>query len=105
MVRGYRRMINDYLVRWSAANHDKVAPQLTHYETDSFAIQNQPSHLAFNLMLREGKAAGIPNPPLIDQGTTIKRLGIPMECAAESGLISESMQSGLRMIFSSDKIL
>jgi hypothetical protein len=98
-------MINDYLVRWSAANHDKVAPQLTHYETDSFAIQNQASHLAFNLMLREGKAAGLPNPPLIDQGTTIKRLGIPMECAPESGLISESTQSGLRMIFSSDKIL
>jgi hypothetical protein len=56
-------------------------------------------------MLPEGKAAGLPNPPRIYQGTTIKRLGIPMECAPESGLITESMQSGLRMIFSSDKIL
>jgi hypothetical protein len=64
VVLGYRRMINDYLVRWSPANRDKVAPQLTHYETNPFAMQNQASHLAFNLMLPEGKAAGIPNPPL-----------------------------------------
>jgi hypothetical protein len=56
-------------------------------------------------MLPEGKAAGIPNPPLIVQGATIKRPGIPMECAQESGLINENTQSGLRMIFSSDKIL
>jgi hypothetical protein len=56
-------------------------------------------------MLPEGKAAGIPNPPLIVQGATIKRLGIPMECAQESGLINENTQSGLCMIFSSDKIL
>jgi hypothetical protein len=28
-----------------------------------------------------------------------------MECAQESGLINENTQSGLRMIFSSDKIL
>jgi hypothetical protein len=98
-------MINDYLVRWVTANRDKVAPQLTHYETNSFAVQNQASHIASNLMLREGKAAGIPNPPLIDQGTTIKRLGIPIECAPESGLIDENTQSGLRMISWSDKIL
>jgi hypothetical protein len=32
------------------------------------------------------------------QGTTIKRLGIPMECARESGLIDENTQSGRRMI-------
>ena len=62
MVLGYRRMINDYLVRWSPANGDKVAPQLTHYETNPFAIQNQASHLAFNLMLPEGTAAGNTQP-------------------------------------------
>jgi hypothetical protein len=43
-VRGYRWIINDYLVRSSTANRNNVAPQLTHYETDSFAIQNQASH-------------------------------------------------------------
>jgi hypothetical protein len=41
-------MINDYLVRSSTANHDNVANQLTHYKTNSFAIQNQASHLSFN---------------------------------------------------------
>jgi hypothetical protein len=97
-------MINDYLVRWSTANRDKVAPQLTHYETNPFAIQNQASHFASNLMLPKGKAAGLPNPPLIVQGTTIKRPGIPMECVSESGLINENMQSGWRMIARSDKI-
>jgi len=37
-------MINDYLVRWSMANHHNVATQLTHYKTHSFAIQNQARH-------------------------------------------------------------
>jgi hypothetical protein len=40
-------MINDYVIRWSTANHDNVATQLTHYKTNSFAIQNQASHLTF----------------------------------------------------------
>jgi hypothetical protein len=91
-------MINDYLVRWSTANRDNVGRQLTHYETDSVAIQNQASHLVFNLILPEGKAAGTPNPPLIVQGTTLKRIGIPMKCAPESGLINENTQSDWRMI-------
>jgi hypothetical protein len=51
-------MINDYMVRWSTANRNNVAPQLTHYETDSFAIQNQASHLAFNLIFYRKEAAG-----------------------------------------------
>jgi hypothetical protein len=38
-------MINDYLVQWRTANHDNVATQLTHYKTNSFAIQNQASHV------------------------------------------------------------
>ena len=76
MVRGYRRIINDYLVRSSTANRNNVAPQLTHYETDSFAIQNQASHLAFNLMLSERSGEKVAYPPLIVQGTTKKRLGI-----------------------------
>jgi hypothetical protein len=38
-------MINDYLVKWRTANHDNVATQLTHYKTNSFAIQNQASHV------------------------------------------------------------
>jgi hypothetical protein len=46
-------MINDYLVRWSTANHDNVANQLMRYKTDSFAIQNQESHLTFNQLKGE----------------------------------------------------
>src|SRR4029077_15824279 len=38
-------MINDYLVQWRTANHDNVATQVTHYKTNSFAIQNQASHV------------------------------------------------------------
>jgi len=41
-------MINDYLVQWSTANRDNVANQLMRYKTNSFAIQNQASHLTFN---------------------------------------------------------
>jgi len=41
-------MIDDYLVRWSTANHDNVANQFMCYKTNSFAIQNQASHLALN---------------------------------------------------------
>ncbi len=67
-------MINDYVVRWSTANRNKVAPQLTHYETDSFAIQNQASHLVFNLILPGREAAGTPNQPPILQGTTLSAL-------------------------------
>jgi len=65
-------MINDYLVRWSTANRNKVVSQLTHYETDSFAVQDQASHRAFNLMLPG--------------------------CAPDFGSIDESIQSGWRMI-------
>jgi hypothetical protein len=46
------------------ANHDNVASQLTHYKTNSFAIQNQVSHLSCNPMSPEGRAAGVPNLPL-----------------------------------------
>jgi hypothetical protein len=98
VVRGYRRIINDYLVRSSTANRNNVASQLTHYETDSFAIQNQASHLAFNLMLSERRGGKVAYPPLIVQGKIKKRLGIFMECAPESDLIDESTQSGCRMI-------
>ena len=38
-------MINDYLIRWRTANHDNVATQPTHDKTNSFAIQNQASHV------------------------------------------------------------
>jgi hypothetical protein len=78
-MRGYRWIINDYLVRSSTANRNNVAPQLTHYETDSFAIQNQASHFAFNLMLSEQSGGKVAYPPLIVQGTIKKRLGIFME--------------------------
>jgi hypothetical protein len=37
-------MINDYVVRWITANRDNVA-QLMRSEINSFAIQNQASHL------------------------------------------------------------
>ena len=80
MVRGYRRIINDYLVRSGTANRNNVAPQLTHYETDSFAIQNQASHLAFNLVLSERSGEKVAYPSLIVQGTT-KSVFIFMECA------------------------
>jgi hypothetical protein len=42
-------MINYYVVRWGATNEDKVASQLVRYETNSFAIKNQQSHLTSNL--------------------------------------------------------
>ena len=38
-------MINDYVVQWSTANRDNVAAQLMRSEINSFAIQNQASHL------------------------------------------------------------
>ena len=79
MVRGYRRIINDYLIRSSTANRNNVAPQLTHYETDSFAIQNQASHLAFNLMLSKPSGGKVAYPPLIVQDTIKKRVSIFME--------------------------
>jgi hypothetical protein len=91
-------MIKDYLVRWSAANHHNVATQLTHYKTDSFAIQNQASHVTFNSLSPEGRAAGAPNPPLVSQGATLMRLGIPTECVPESGLVDEHIQSDWRTI-------
>jgi hypothetical protein len=59
-------MINDYLVRWSTANHHNVATQLMHQKTHSFAIQNQASHVIFNSLSPEGRAVGVPNPPLIN---------------------------------------
>jgi hypothetical protein len=37
-------MINDYVVRWITANRDNVV-QLMRSEINSFAIQNQASHL------------------------------------------------------------
>jgi hypothetical protein len=77
-------MINDYLVQWSTANHDNVATQLTHYKTNSFAIQNQASHVTFNSGSPEGRAAGAPTRRSLVQGTTKKRLGIPMECGPET---------------------
>jgi hypothetical protein len=58
-------MINDNVVRRGAANHGNVANQLMRYKTNSFAIYNQASHLTFNPMSPEGRAAGAPNPPLI----------------------------------------
>jgi hypothetical protein len=79
------------------ANHDNVATQLTHYETDSFAIQNQASHYVESNVTGR-KAAEFPTPPLIVQGTTNKAPGIPMECVQESGSIDENTQSGRRMI-------
>jgi hypothetical protein len=62
----------------------------------SSAIQNQASHVTFNSGSPEGRAAGDTNPPLISQGTTIKRHGIPM--GREFGLSDEKTQSGWRMI-------
>jgi hypothetical protein len=88
-------MINDYLVRWSTANHDNVATtQVTHYKSHSFAIQNQASHVIFNSLSPEGRAAGAPTRRSLVQGTTIQCLGIPMECVPESGLVNENTQSG-----------
>jgi hypothetical protein len=37
-------MINDYLVRRSAANHNNVAKEFMRPKINSFAIQNQASH-------------------------------------------------------------
>jgi len=51
-------MINDYLVRWSTANHDNVANQLMCYKTNSVAIQNQASHLTFNQLKGERDLSG-----------------------------------------------
>jgi hypothetical protein len=96
VVRGYRRIINDYLIRSSTANRNNVAPQLTHYETDSFAIQNQASHLAFNLMLSKPSGGEVAYPPLIrhNQKAPWHFYG----GAPESDLIDKSTQSGCRMI-------
>jgi hypothetical protein len=41
-------MVNNYVVRWSTANHDNVFNQLMRYGISSFAIQNQPSHPTSN---------------------------------------------------------
>ncbi len=41
-------MINDYVVYWSTANPDNVAAQLMRFDINSFAIQNQASHLTSN---------------------------------------------------------
>jgi hypothetical protein len=78
-------MINDYVVQWSTANHDNVASQLMRHETNSFAIQSQPSHITFNPM-SPGKEERreFPTRRSLFQGTTIKRLGIPMECGPET---------------------
>jgi hypothetical protein len=77
-------MINDYVIRWSTANHDNVASQPMHYKITSFEIQKQVSHLTFNPISPEGRAAGPPTRRSLAQGTTIKRLGIPMECGPET---------------------
>jgi hypothetical protein len=50
-------MINDYLVRWSTANHDNVANQFMGYKTNSFAVKNQASHLTFN-QLKDARSLG-----------------------------------------------
>jgi hypothetical protein len=73
--------------------------------TTFFAIQNQASHLTFVPMSPEGRAAGAPTRRSLVQGTTIQRPGIPMECAPESGLVDEHIQSDWRMIAGSDKVL
>ena len=97
MMRGYRRIINDYLVRSSTANRNNVAPQLTHYETDSFAIQNQASHLAFNLILSElTRWRRLPTRRSIVQGAT--KSARFLRSVPESDLIDESTQSGCRMV-------
>jgi hypothetical protein len=46
-------MVNDYVVRWSAANHDNVANKLVRYAIKSFGIQNQASHLTSNPLTLE----------------------------------------------------
>jgi hypothetical protein len=43
-------MINDYVVQWSTANPDNVVAQLMRSEINSFAIQNQASHLLVTLL-------------------------------------------------------
>jgi hypothetical protein len=44
-------MINDYLVRRSAANHNNVAKEFMRPKINSFAIQNQASHLTAYFIL------------------------------------------------------
>src|SRR6266550_7675088 len=58
-------MINDYLVRWSTANHQKVATQLMQQKT---LLRNSESseHVIFNSLSPEGRAVGVPNPPFIN---------------------------------------
>jgi hypothetical protein len=65
-------MINDYVVQRSTANHNNVVSQLMRHATNSLAIQNQASHLTFNPMSPEGRAAGAPTRRSLVQGTTKK---------------------------------
>jgi hypothetical protein len=51
-------MINDYLVRWSTANHDNLAKQLMCYKANSFTIQNQAGHLTLNQVKGERDLGG-----------------------------------------------
>jgi hypothetical protein len=48
VVRRYRRMINDNVVRRAAPNHENVASQLMRWKITVFVIQNQANHFASN---------------------------------------------------------
>ena len=50
-------MINDYLVRWSTANHDNVATQLTHYKPNPSQFRIKRAILPSHPMSPKGKAA------------------------------------------------
>jgi hypothetical protein len=91
-------MINDYLVRWSTANPNNVTTQLTHYKTNSFAIQNQASHVIFNSGSPEGRAAGAPTRRSLAKAQPYGTLAYLWRVGRESGLINGTTQSGWRMI-------
>jgi len=87
-------MINDYLVRWSTANHDNVATQITHYKTNSFTIQNQASHVTQFLVTRKEERRELPTPPLISPRHNPKSaLAFLWSVRGKLGLIDEHTQS------------
>jgi hypothetical protein len=66
------------------ANHDNVASQLTHYKTNSFAIQesSEPFLAAIRCHPKEERRE-FPTRRSLVQDTTIMRLRVPMELARE----------------------
>jgi hypothetical protein len=74
--------------------------EATHALQDQLLRNSEPSEPSYlqSHFTRKEERRELPTRRSLVQGTTKKRLGIPMECARESGLIDENPQSDWRMI-------